>query len=101
MFPFAVAARYIAVVENHHIPKLLRSLQIEPLAFTQHPVPVQRPEEFRNCGIGVLAFQDIPAFLHRSEQAQLVEHMGSLQMVLVSGNFVQLVETVVHPPVLH
>ncbi|MNH30647.1 hypothetical protein D3C79_909550 [compost metagenome] len=78
MLPFAVAACNIAVMEDDHFPELLHGLQIKALALTQHTVPVQRPEEFRNRCIGMLTLQNIPALMYRSEQAQLVEHVGSL-----------------------
>ncbi|MNW06004.1 hypothetical protein D3C71_2023370 [compost metagenome] len=49
----------------------------------------------------MLALQNIPAFMNRSEQGQLIEHVGGLQVALIPGDFVQLIEAVVHPAVFY
>ncbi|MNI43753.1 hypothetical protein D3C73_980940 [compost metagenome] len=101
VLPLTVTAGHIAVMADDHIPELLHGLQIKAFTIPQHPVPVQRPEEFGDRGVGVSALQNIPSLMDRREQAKLVEAMRSLQVARVARDFVQLIQAIIHPPVLH
>ena len=108
VFPLTVSACDIGMMRHDHIPESFRifqmlgsvnSLAVDGFA-VEHFIALEGTDEFRNCRICVSAVEDICAAAeHLLMKGVLIEIVTRDRVIVVSGDFVELIEAVIHAAV--